>query len=153
MQFVGDRHQSRVPCQHHLGVAAIARGADNRLSHTQLELAAPTRLALVAVTAQPADTDALSDLPSRGNIGAASDDASDDFVTRHPRRLRRLGAALDVTHVCTAHAAGFDGDEHFAILGLGRVALRQRQCARAVTSITREVALVIAPLFIASVRL
>ncbi|MCY1547677.1 hypothetical protein D9M68_837460 [compost metagenome] len=63
IQFLGDGHQARAPRNHHFRIAAIARGADDRLIGAQVEVPLAARPAQAAMAAHPADTDALPDAP------------------------------------------------------------------------------------------
>src|SRR5215813_1722217 len=86
-QCIRDRRRGCSRCDHVLGVSAIEIEACDLAIDAHREIATAALLAHEAMSAMPADPDALAVLPFR-NITADCIDPSRDFMTRHPWKLK-----------------------------------------------------------------
>ena len=89
-------------------------------------VAAPARVAVAAVAAEPADPDALADLPGDHALADGLDPPG-DLVPGHARVRDTRYRALDREGVGVADAAGLDPDEHLAAGGSRDLALGELQ--------------------------
>ena len=112
-----------------VAAATVARSANEALVLAELELALTTLDAFVAMAAEPADADALPELPDRRGVLADGDDAAHHLMAGHAGRLKGRTGPLDVGGVRAAKAAGLDLDQDLAGSGLRRLALDQLQRA------------------------
>jgi len=128
VELVRNRHQPGSAGQHHLGVSAVACGADEGLVLAELEAALTAWDAFVAVATESSYADALSHLPDRGRIGAQRGNASHDFMAGDSWGLHGL-RPFDVADVRATDATGLDLDQHFPAPRHGRLALHQFQDA------------------------
>ena len=121
-QVVRDRGQRAL--RHHdvVGVAAVVGDAGHQAVDAADHVAAPARVAVAAVAAEPADPDALAHLP--GDHGLADGlDPSGDLVPGDPRVLDPRYPALDGEGVGVADPAGLHPDEHLARAGIAELPL------------------------------
>ena len=118
---------------HVVGVAAVEGdpGDAHVLAGDQVPAAA--RLAVAAVAAEPADADALADLPALDALAERRDPAGDLVAGDDREGDARVGALLG-QHVAVADAAGLDPDQRLAAARAwaprARPARSRRPCSR-----------------------
>ena len=105
---------------HVFRVAAVVADSGNLLELAENEMAAPAGIAGEAMSAMPADADALAGLPLR-DVGANRVDASGNLMAGNARVLQSGKARLLYDGVAVADAAGFNLDPN-----LGAARLRNR---------------------------
>ena len=121
-QIVGDRGQRALRHDDVVGVAAVVGDAGHQAVDAADHVAAPARVAVAAVAAEPADPDALAHLP--GDHGLADGlDPPGDLVPGDPRVLDPRHPALDGEGVGVADPAGLHPDQHLARAGLAELPL------------------------------
>ena len=117
--------QSRGGNEHEIGVASVASETGNLPPFAaRHKIAAAAGIAVAAMPAVPADSDALSDFPAE-NARADGVDHAGDFVSRNARvRDARPRTFLGV-FIAVADAAGLHLDAHRSCDGLRDFALHQ----------------------------
>jgi hypothetical protein len=117
--------------QHHFGIAAVARGARDRLILAELEIPLAALGAGIAMPPEAAHAYALPHRPDARDRCTQRNDAAHHFMARHARRTQGRIGARDVAGIRSADTAGLDLDEHLVRVRLGRLALHQFQGALA----------------------
>src|SRR5215467_12268168 len=123
-QIVGHRGNRLGGGDHVLGVAAVEAERGDLLEAAEDEVAAAARITREAVSAVPADTNALARLPDF-DVGAHDVDTPRDLVP-WDARVREPGPepVLD-EHVAVTDAAGLDLDAHMMTLRVGNRTLHE----------------------------
>ncbi len=129
IELVGDRGKRVDRRDHVIGIAAVIVDAGDFEIAAGDEIAAPAAVADEAGAAEPADADALPDLPG-GDVGADGVDTAGDLVARHGGIVDAGKGAGRGEHIAMADAAGLDLDAHLARAGLGEWAARQARTGR-----------------------
>ena len=137
-QGVGDRGERRLGDDDVVGVPAVVGDAGHEAVHAADHVAAPARVAVAAVAAEPADPDPLAHLP-RERVLADGLDPAGDLVAGDARVLDTRHVALDGEGVGVADPAGLHADQDLAAAGGGDLALDQLELLLpgAVTCIAR----------------
>ena len=122
-QLVGDLRERLGGSDHVIGVAAVVGDARHLGGDaTGDEITAPTGITVAAMSAMPADPDALSRGPS-GHVCADRIDDAGDFVPGHARILDAGEEPFLCVHVTVADAAGLNLDSYRSDARLRNLAL------------------------------
>lgn len=107
------------------GVAAVPRHAcDSTDGLAGERIAAAAAAAIPAGAAEPADADALANLPA-ADVGSQRVDNADHLVTGNARIHDARDKPQYGDRVAVANAAGMDLDSHLVPVRLGKIALLQ----------------------------